>query len=208
MSKKISGLAAGSSLVGTEEFEALQSGGNFGITANQIKTFATPTPAALTKADDTNVTLTLGGSPSSALLAAASISAGWTGTLAVGRGGTGDSGTAWSSYTPSIGAGGGSGVTTTNLFGRWKTIGKTTFFNISFTITATGGATGAMSISLPFSTATANDTSVAFGVDCTSGLALAAFCSGTNNSLSVTKYDGSSPYTIHAFAFSGCFESA
>jgi len=45
--------------------------------------------AALTKTDDTNVTLTLGGSPSTALLAAASITAGWTGTLAVGRGGTG-----------------------------------------------------------------------------------------------------------------------
>lgn len=43
------------------------------------------TPSALTKVDDTNVTLTLGGSPSTALLAAASITAGWTGTLAAGR---------------------------------------------------------------------------------------------------------------------------
>lgn len=41
--------------------------------------------AALTKADDTNVTLTLGGSPTSALLAATSITAGWTGTLANSR---------------------------------------------------------------------------------------------------------------------------
>ena len=45
--------------------------------------------AALTKADDTNVTLTLGGSPTTALLVAASITAGWTGTLSVPRGGTG-----------------------------------------------------------------------------------------------------------------------
>lgn len=45
--------------------------------------------AALTKTDDTNVTLTLGGSPSTALLAATSITAGWTGQLAPGRGGTG-----------------------------------------------------------------------------------------------------------------------
>lgn len=44
---------------------------------------------ALTKTDDTNVTLTLGGSPGSALVAAASITVGWTGTLAVSRGGTG-----------------------------------------------------------------------------------------------------------------------
>jgi hypothetical protein len=48
-----------------------------------------PTPAALTKTDDTNVTLTLGGSPSTALLQATSITAGWTGQLAVTRGGTG-----------------------------------------------------------------------------------------------------------------------
>jgi len=47
------------------------------------------TPSALTKTDDTNVTLTLGGSPSVALLAATSLTLGWTGTLATGRGGTG-----------------------------------------------------------------------------------------------------------------------
>ena len=46
-------------------------------------------PAALTKTDDTNVTLTLGGSASTALLNAASLTLGWTGQLAVGRGGTG-----------------------------------------------------------------------------------------------------------------------
>jgi len=45
--------------------------------------------AALTKTDDTNVTLTLGGSPTTALLAAASLTLGWTGTLSVARGGTG-----------------------------------------------------------------------------------------------------------------------
>lgn len=47
------------------------------------------TGSALTKTDDTNVTLTLGGSPSTALLAATSITVGWTGTLAPSRGGTG-----------------------------------------------------------------------------------------------------------------------
>jgi hypothetical protein len=58
-------------------------------------TWATPsagvTPAALTKTDDTNVTLTLGGTPSTALLQATSLTLGWTGTLSVARGGTGDS---------------------------------------------------------------------------------------------------------------------
>ncbi len=47
------------------------------------------TPSALTKSDDTNVTLTLGGTPATALLQATSLTLGWTGQLAVGRGGTG-----------------------------------------------------------------------------------------------------------------------
>ncbi len=44
---------------------------------------------ALTKADDTNVTVTLGGTPLTALFKDVSITMGWTGTLAVSRGGTG-----------------------------------------------------------------------------------------------------------------------
>ncbi len=43
------------------------------------------TPSALTKTDDTNVTLTLGGSPLTALLQGVSLTLGWTGTLADSR---------------------------------------------------------------------------------------------------------------------------
>lgn len=43
--------------------------------------------AALTKTDDTNVTLTLGGAPSTALLTATSLTLGWTGLLGLSRGG-------------------------------------------------------------------------------------------------------------------------
>lgn len=45
--------------------------------------------AALTRVNDTNVTLALGGTPASALLAATSITVGWSGQLAASRGGTG-----------------------------------------------------------------------------------------------------------------------
>jgi hypothetical protein len=45
--------------------------------------------AALTRVNDTNVTVTLGGSPTTALLAATSLTLGWTGQLSVARGGTG-----------------------------------------------------------------------------------------------------------------------
>jgi hypothetical protein len=47
------------------------------------------TPAALTRTNDTNVTLTLGGLPGAALLQATSITVGWAGTLATSRGGFG-----------------------------------------------------------------------------------------------------------------------
>lgn len=49
------------------------------------------TGAALTETDDTNVTMTLGGTPSTALLRSVSMTLGWAGQLAVGRGGTGAS---------------------------------------------------------------------------------------------------------------------
>jgi hypothetical protein len=47
------------------------------------------TPAALTKVDDSNVTLTLGGAPATALLQATSLTLGWSGQLPITRGGTG-----------------------------------------------------------------------------------------------------------------------
>lgn len=49
------------------------------------------TPSAMTKVDDTNVTITLGGTPATSLLQAVSITVGWSGQLAVSRGGTGSS---------------------------------------------------------------------------------------------------------------------
>jgi hypothetical protein len=84
----LTALPAGSALAGPELFYGVQTGADVKITANQIKTFAATggiTPAALTAANDTNVTLTLGGTPTTALLQAASITAGWSGTLAAGR---------------------------------------------------------------------------------------------------------------------------
>lgn len=59
------------------------------LTCPTCATSSTPSGAALTRVDDTNVTLTLGGSPTLALLNATSITVGWTGTLAASRGGTG-----------------------------------------------------------------------------------------------------------------------
>lgn len=49
----------------------------------------TVTPSAMTKVDDSNVTLTLGGTPSTSLLQNVSLTLGWAGQLPVSRGGTG-----------------------------------------------------------------------------------------------------------------------
>lgn len=46
------------------------------------------TPSALTKVDDTNVTLILGGTPATALLQSVSLTLGWSGQLSIARGGT------------------------------------------------------------------------------------------------------------------------
>lgn len=61
----------------------------FPTTGTLATTSQIPTGAALTKTDDTNVTLTLGGSPTTALVNAASLTLGWTGQLGATRGGTG-----------------------------------------------------------------------------------------------------------------------
>lgn len=58
--------------------------------ANFAAQFGAPyTAAALSAANDTNVTITLGGSPTTALLHATSLTVGWSGTLAPARGGLG-----------------------------------------------------------------------------------------------------------------------
>lgn len=61
------------------------------LVAGGIPTSLITGGAALTRVDDTNVTVTLGGTPASALLAATSITMGWTGQLSLTRGGTGAS---------------------------------------------------------------------------------------------------------------------
>lgn len=60
-----------------------------GVTGQIATVGGSGSGAALTRVDDTNVTLTLGGTPTTALLAATSLTLGWTGTLGVTRGGTG-----------------------------------------------------------------------------------------------------------------------
>ena len=63
-----------------------------------------------------------------------------TGTLPVANGGTGDTGTAWTAYTPTLTAASGT-YTTASAAGRYKTIGKTVFIHVTITITTIGTGT-------------------------------------------------------------------
>ena len=115
-------------------------------------------PAALTKTDDTNVTLTLGGSASTALLNAASLTLGWTGSLAVSRGGTGTGTAGIAAFNNITGytASGATGTTSTNLvFSGSPTIA-------SPTLTGDSVSSGTMKSPL-FFTATQSATSVVSG---------------------------------------------
>jgi len=114
------------------------------------------TPAALSKTDDTNVTLTLGGSPNTALLQATSLTLGWTGTLADVRIASASTWNAkQTAYTILSTLGllsNSSGVLTNNGSGTlsWTAPTTGTVTSVSGTInriTSTGGATPVIDIS-------------------------------------------------------------
>jgi len=99
--------------------------------------------AALTKTDDTNVTLTLGGTPATSLLAATSLTLGWTGQLAVSRGGTGGN------TTPANGQlliGNGTGYTVANLTAGTGVSISNSAGGISISATGTGGTVTSVSV--------------------------------------------------------------
>lgn len=88
---KISALPAAASVNLTDilpEVSPATGGTTYKATFTQVFTAFQGAGAALTRTNDTNVTLTLGGSPTTALLNAASITAGWSGQLSLARGGT------------------------------------------------------------------------------------------------------------------------
>ena len=86
-------VTVGNSALLTNERALTGTAGRISVTDGGANSTVTidATGAALTRTDDTNVTLTLGGAPTTALVNAASLTLGWTGQLAVGRGGSGAS---------------------------------------------------------------------------------------------------------------------
>lgn len=117
------------------------------LTAAQARAIILTDGQALTRVDDTNVTLTLGGTPATALLAAVSLTLGWTGTLSVARGGTGG-GSASGTLVDNI-----SGWSSTGIIARtgagtyaFRTIAGTAN---QITVTNGSGVSGDPTLSLP-----------------------------------------------------------
>ena len=118
-------------------------GGDLGTPSAGVLTNATGTAASLTAGNATKLATAraIGIAGSTGLTATgvnfdgtAAINPALTGTLVVANGGTGDTGTAWSTYTPSPTCSG--GTITTNT-ARQKTLGKTVFWQVELTV-ATG----------------------------------------------------------------------
>lgn len=86
---KIINLPSAPSAQLTDVFPVSQSLVTYKETNAQLLTLFQANGVPLTKVDDTNVTMTLGGAPTIALLNATSMTLGWTGQLSVARGGTG-----------------------------------------------------------------------------------------------------------------------
>jgi len=148
---------------------------------------------ALSSANDTNVTLVLSGTPTTCLLEPATVTAGWTGTLSVARGGTGDSGTAWSTWTPTVTAGTGTITTLGTVTARFKTIGKTVFFYVSVPITTNGTGASFVQITLPVAAANTVNQSGIGRENGVTGKNLGAKIVKNTANLQVTFYDGTYP---------------
>jgi len=71
--------------------------------------------------------------------------------LTAANGGTGLTGGAWSTYTPTVSSQSGT-ITTSSASGRYQQIGKTVHFSIKVTITTAGTGSGNLVVSLPVNT--------------------------------------------------------
>lgn len=126
---------------------------------------AADTLARLAKNASTTRYLSNTGTNNNPAWAQVNLANGVTGTLPVANGGTGDTGTAYASYTPTVTASAGT-FTTTSASGAFKVIGKTCFIRVRATITTVGTASGILIISLPAGvTAVTTTTQSIIGID-------------------------------------------
>ncbi len=129
-----------------------------------------------------------------------------SGTLPVANGGTGDTGTAWSTYTPTITAFSGT-FTTVTASGRYKQLGKTVFISITITTTNVGTAGGTINATLPFAAVTGPISVLSGSETSLTGKACRGIILSASSTASIAYYDNSFPGANgNIIAISGVYE--
>lgn len=130
--------------------------------------------------------------------------------LPIASGGTNDSGTAWSTYTPNLSATSGTGIVGTAQ-GRYKTIGKTCVFQALVQITNLGTAATALRVSLPIASGPASNDCLVNAFDETAGTTLlyAKIPGGAIPIVILTTPSGAFPVAVNCYLIiSGSYETS
>lgn len=117
-----------------------------------------------------------------------------SGTLPVANGGTGDTGTAFSTWTPTFTEGGGNNSTITLNYARYKTFGKLVVAFLSATVTAANAGTGNLTFTLPVTANGSIPGSVSGRENAVLGYAVTGSLSAATTAF-VTKYDATTVLT-------------
>lgn len=163
---------ASSALLGANQIVL---GGGAGTTPSSLGTLGTTT------------TVLHGNAAGAPTFSAVSLTADVTGTLPIAKGGTGDTGTAWTTYTPTLSCGTGSITSQAGTTGSYKTLGKTTFVSISALVATNNTCASNLRATLP---STAQSGMGMAGQNISDGAAVMGSISASSNLLVMFKSDG------------------
>jgi len=133
--------------------------------------------------------------------------AGTATALSVVNGGTGDSGTAWTGFSPSISCGSGALISATAT-GRYKTLGKTVFITYIASIISPGSCAYGIFFSTPVTNNSITIASLAGREDSVNGKELVAVSNLGTAIFQTYNYDDTTPIaTGSVLSISGVYES-
>ncbi|PAY05445.1 hypothetical protein CK489_29110 [Bradyrhizobium sp. UFLA03-84] len=207
------GLPAASTLTGTEKIATIQGGASKYTTPQQILALLVgsgdctiSSSIVCTKTNGVNFSSLATTAPGTGVVTALGNNTNAAGGLVtspvpVANGGTGDTGTGWTTFTPSPSCG---TATFTVASARSKTIGKTTFIELNMTITALGTCTNSITIALPN---TAASSAVISGANLRTG-GFAYFNFGTGGTSATCILSAGAAYTVNDnVVYSGVYEN-
>ena len=191
-------------------------GGDLGTPSAGVLTNASGTAASLTAGNATKLATAraIGIAGSTGLTATgvnfdgtAAINPALTGTLVVANGGTGDTGTAWAAYTPTLSCGSGT-LTTSSATGAFKQIGKTVFVRFVASITTNGTCAGSLIVTLPVAPVTSVDMMMSVRDFSNGSMGAGRINSALGTNITITRFDGVYlPTSGSAIAGTGVYEA-